>query len=129
VNTIESNYDLALIAKQNFEMAGYRNITQHFGNTDELLPELINNESAPGFVLLSASYSEQQLKRCFDKIESLAVSDTVIIIDRINLSKSVMDTWNIIRKYEKVSVSIDLNRMGILFFRKGIAHNYYQIRY
>jgi hypothetical protein len=39
------------------------------------------------------------------------------------------DAWNELKKHERVSVSIDIFRMGILFFREGISHNEYVIRY
>ena len=56
-------------------------------------------------------------------------SKTVIIIDDINYSKEMAEAWKEIKLHPKVSVSIDIFRMGILFFREGINHNNYVIRY
>ena len=56
-------------------------------------------------------------------------NNTVIIIDDINYSREMEEAWNEIKKYEKVSLTIDIFRMGIVFFRKGIVRNNYIIRY
>jgi len=39
------------------------------------------------------------------------------------------EAWEEIKLHPKVSISVDLFRMGILFFRGGINHNNYAIRY
>jgi hypothetical protein len=39
------------------------------------------------------------------------------------------EAWDELKQHGKVSVSIDIFRMGILFFKEGISHNEYVIRY
>ncbi len=65
----------------------------------------------------------------FRLIADFSGRNTVVIIDDINYSTEMSQAWNEIKLHEKVSVSIDLFRMGILFFREGINHNHYIIRY
>jgi len=65
----------------------------------------------------------------FNQLAEISSDKTVIIIDDINYSNEMTEAWNEIKLHEKVSVSIDLFRMGIVFFREGINHNNYIIRY
>jgi len=41
-----------------------------------------------------------------------------MVFDDINWSEGMQEAWDIIRKNERVKISIDLFYMGILFFRK-----------
>jgi hypothetical protein len=59
----------------------------------------------------------------------LSDSNSVIIIDDINYSMEMAEAWNEIKLHKKVSITIDIFRMGICFFREGISHNDYVIRY
>ena len=54
---------------------------------------------------------------------------TVVIIDDISLSREMEQAWQEIKIHSKVSVTIDIYRMGIVFFRKGINSNHYVVRY
>jgi hypothetical protein len=62
-------------------------------------------------------------------LAELSDSKTVILIDDINYSKEMAEAWEEIKLHSKVSISVDLFRMGILFFREGINHKNYAIRY
>ena len=39
------------------------------------------------------------------------------------------EAWNEIKKFEKVTLTVDIYRMGLVFFREGINRNDYIIRY
>ena len=65
----------------------------------------------------------------FNLIAKLSDNKTVIVIDDINYSEEMAEAWNEIKHHRKVSVSVDIFRMGILFFREGINHAEYIIRY
>ena len=99
------------------------------GSFDEVLPGLTGNGIKPGMVFIDGNHSKEPVMKYFNRIAELSDTGTVIIIDDINYSKEMAEAWNEIKIHRKVSVSIDLFRMGILFFREGINHNNYIIRY
>jgi len=39
------------------------------------------------------------------------------------------EAWDLIRQNERVSITVDIFRMGLVFFRKGITRTDYVIRY
>lgn len=65
----------------------------------------------------------------FGMIAERSDSKSVIIIDDIYYSEEMEEAWNEIKRYEKVSVTIDIFRMGLVFFREGVTHKDYIIRY
>jgi hypothetical protein len=55
--------------------------------------------------------------------------ESVVILDDIHSSRSMSDAWNEIKKHEKVTSSVDVFRMGMVFFRSGMARYDYTVRY
>ena len=129
VSTIEGCPEIAEIAKQNFIEAGLKNITALVGAFDNILPGYAINGIKPGMVFIDGNHRKEPVLKYFNEMAELSDSKTVIIIDDINYSREMAEAWNEIKLHEKVSVSIDIFRMGILFFREGINHNDYIIRY
>ena len=129
VTTIEGCNAIAEIAKQNFAEAGLNNIKVTRDSFDNILPEIANMNIKPGLVFIDGNHRKEPVIKYFNTMAELAGSDTVIVIDDINYSKEMAEAWEEIKQNEKVSVTIDIFRMGILFFREGINHNDYIIRY
>jgi predicted O-methyltransferase YrrM len=127
--TIEGCPETAEIARQNFVEAGHNNIKILTGSFDEILPELALNSIRPGLVFIDGNHRKAPVMRYFNKIAEISDSKTVVIIDDINYSNEMAEVWTEIKLHKKVTISIDIFRMGILFFREGITHNDYIIRY
>ena len=129
VCTIEGCPATAGIARQNFVEAGLNNIKILEGPFDEILPGFATTGVKPGLVFIDGNHRKDAVIKYFNQIAELSDNKTVIIIDDINHSKEMAEAWDEIKLHKKVSVSIDIFRMGILFFREGINHNNYIIRY
>jgi predicted O-methyltransferase YrrM len=127
--TIEGCPEIAEIAKQNFIEAELNNIRILEGPFDEVLQGFSIEDSKPGLVFIDGHHRKEPVIKYFNQMAELSDSKTVIIIDDINYSKEMAEAWDEIKLHRKVSVSIDIFRMGILFFREGINHNDYIIRY
>jgi predicted O-methyltransferase YrrM len=127
--TIEGCQSIAEIAQQNFTDAALNNIRILEGPFEEILPCLLKSGVKPGLVFIDGNHRKEPLISYFNQITEYSDCNTAIIIDDINYSKEMSDAWNEIKLHKKVSVSIDIFRMGILFFREGINHNHYIIRY
>jgi len=129
VLTIEGSAAIADIARQNFTDAGLQNIKVIDGSFDDAIEEFISAGVKPGLIFIDGNHHKEPVIRYFNRLTQFADSKTVIIIDDINYSKEMAEAWEEIKLNEKVSVSIDIYRMGICFFREGINHNNYIIRY
>jgi predicted O-methyltransferase YrrM len=129
VITIEGSEDIAHFARQNFREAGLQNIRVIEGSFDVVIMELACAGIRPGLIFIDGNHRKEPVIRYFNQLAKLTDSKTVIIIDDINYSKEMEEAWKEIKLHEKVSVSIDIHRMGICFFREGINPNNYIIRY
>ena len=129
VNTVEGCPAISEIAIENFSEAGLNNINVFTGSFDEVLPVVINSKNKPGLVFLDGNHRKEPMINYFNKIAELSDNKTVIIIDDIYYSREMEEAWNEIKRNEKVSLTIDIFRMGIVFFREGINHKNYIIRY
>jgi predicted O-methyltransferase YrrM len=119
----------AEIAVSNFNEAGLNNIRLHTGSFRENIPGIIGIQKRPGLIFIDGDHRKEPLIEYFEKMADISDNNTVIIIDDINYSKEMEEAWIEIRKHERVSVTIDICRMGIVFFRKGIGRTNYLIRY
>ena len=127
--TIEGCPATAEIAKQNFIEAGIETIKIIVSSFDEVLPGVLEDGVKPGLVFIDGNHRKEPVIKYFNQIAEISDSRTAVIIDDISYSGEMAEAWNEIKLHKKVSVSIDINRMGILFFREGINHNNYIIRY
>jgi predicted O-methyltransferase YrrM len=129
VYTMEGCPETACKAGGNFKEAGVANIKILNGAFDDLLPDITTTGLKPGLVFIDGNHSEKPLLRYFDQIAEISGPDTVIVIDDIHSSESMENAWKKIRNNEKVSTTVDIFRMGLVFFRQGMNHIDYIIRY
>jgi predicted O-methyltransferase YrrM len=129
VLTMEGSAALAEVAAGNFKEAGLANIEIMTGSFDEKLDEIIEMGIRPGLVFLDGNHRKEPTLNYFSKIAKISDPETVVIIDDINYSAEMHEAWSLIKEHEKVSVTIDIFRMGIVFFRKGTFRQSYLIRY
>jgi predicted O-methyltransferase YrrM len=129
IHTIEGCTETAGIAAENFEIARIENITIHNGSFDERLPAILDSTAAPGLVFIDGNHRKDPFLKYFSLIADKSDSNTVVIADDIYLSGEMKEAWEEIKNNAKVTVTIDLHRMGIAFFRKGINRNHFVVRY
>jgi predicted O-methyltransferase YrrM len=129
LTTIEGSCAIADIARQNIIEAGLENIKVINGSFDDIIPELISAGVKPGLIFIDGNHRKEPVIRYFNQFAQFSDSKTVIIIDDINYSKEMAEAWKEVKLNKKVAVSVDIYRMGICFFREGINHNSYVIRY
>ena len=129
VYTIEGCQATAEIAGENFKMAGIKNITLLTGSFDDNLPELSEKQVRPGLVFIDGNHRKEPTVRYFMQMADISDKETVIIIDDIHSSGEMEEAWLAIKKHERVSLTVDIFRMGFVFFREGINRFDYVIRY
>jgi predicted O-methyltransferase YrrM len=129
VVTVEGSDSLAQIASSGFRKAGFDNIEMIRGDFDSHMGMILERYPFPDLVFIDGNHRGEALLRYFDSFASIASSQTVIIADDIDYSRSMSKTWDQIRKDKRVTASIDLGRMGLLFFRDESCHRSYSVWY
>jgi predicted O-methyltransferase YrrM len=129
VYTIEGSGEVAEIAKENFAEAGLTNIKLFTGSFNNIIPRFEENKITPGLVFIDGNHRKEPTIEYFNRICGFSDEKSVIVIDDINHSREMAEAWKEIKSNKRVSVTVDICRMGIVFFREGITRSDYIIRY
>ena len=129
VHTMEGSPSLTELARENFMSIGLDNVLLYTGSFDDLLPEISEKANRPGLVFIDGNHRKEPVLRYFSLMAAISGNNTVIVLDDIHLSYEMEQAWTEIKQNEKVSFTIDLFRMGLVFFREGMNRFNYVIRY
>lgn len=122
VYTMEGAPDIAKVARHNFSELQLENIELLEGNFDDQLPELLQRLMAENqhldFVFIDGNHRKEPTLRYFKEILPLLKEDSVIVFDDIHWSEQMEEAWEVIKADPKVTLTIDLFFIGVVFFRK-----------
>lgn len=127
--TIEGCEEIAAIAKQNFEKLELKNIEQVLGNFDEVLSGVLKKTDRLDLVFFDGNHRKEPTLNYFKQCLEKAVETSVFVFDDIYWSPEMKEAWEEIKNNERVTVSLDLFYMGIVFFRKEQVKEHFVIRY
>ncbi|MBP8960525.1 MAG: class I SAM-dependent methyltransferase [Bacteroidales bacterium] len=129
IHTAEGCPSLSALAEANFMETGRSNIRQYNMKFDDFLLEMKKAKICPGLVFIDGDHRKESLLRYFDIISEICDEKSLVVIDDIHISEEMYEAWEKIKQSGKVSITIDIYRMGLVFFRRGIARYDYIIRY
>ena len=129
VISIEGNTPLANLSQDNFNKLGLSNVTVVNGEFDLKLAEILSKLDEIGMVFIDGNHTENATMRYFKAIAKRATDDTIIIFDDIRWNEEMENAWKNICNDVHVSISIDLFNCGLVFFRKGVVKQHFNLRY
>ena len=127
--TIEGCPAIASLAKENFESLGIKNIQQHIGQFDEILPTILPKLKHPFIAFIDGNHKYEATLKYFKQILSVCNNQSIIIIDDIHWSEEMEQAWDEIKAMPETIICIDIYRMGIVFFRTGLPKQEFIIKY
>ena len=116
VVTVEADSIVASIAKNNFKKLKLVNIKLIVNQFDNVLEELSNDYFE--LVFFDGNHTKSATLKYFNWAKKNASDKSIFIFDDIYWSKEMNQAWKIICDDSKVSLSIDLFSIGIVFFIK-----------
>lgn len=129
VCTIEGSPEIASVAQSGFGRLSCTNIESAVGDFSSELPRYLSSVSKIGLAFIDGNHrygaTMDYFKACLEKQDD----DSILIFDDINWSKEMARAWKEISSNEKVTVSIDLFRMGIVFFRQGVPKQHFKLKF
>lgn len=129
VHSFEGCSETSRVALSNFAEAGIGNIKQYNISFDEGLGRMDSAGISAGLIFIDGDHSRDSTLRYYDKAMNITDEDSVVIVDDIHINREMSEAWESIKGDGRVTCSIDINRMGLLFFRKGLTRRNYVIRY
>jgi predicted O-methyltransferase YrrM len=129
VISIEGDETLATKANENITKLGLNNVSIICGDFDTQILAILDNIETIGIVFIDGNHTEEATMRYFKFFSEKASDDTLIIIDDIRWSDEMQRAWRNICDDINVTISIDLFNCGLVFFRKGVAKQHFNLRY
>jgi len=129
VITVEGCPETASVARNNFEQLNQTNISLLVGNFDTIFPELVGEHQSLDVVYVDGNHRKDATIRYFEQLLPKVNEYSMIIFDDIHWSKGMEEAWEIIQEHPRVSITIDLFTIGLVFFRKGQAKEHFRIKY
>lgn len=129
VYTLEGCPNCAAAAQESFNKFELSNVHTHIGNFDDTLPSIIDSLDSVDMVYFDGNHTYDATMRYFNICLPKRNANTIFIFDDIHYSPQMTQAWNEICADERVVISIDLFRMGLVFFRQGCQKEHYQVRW
>lgn len=116
--SLEGAPAIAQIAQQNFDQLGIQNIQLIQGDFAQTLPSLLQQLDAIDFAYVDGNHRKTPTLDYFNQLLAKTHENSVIIFDDIHWSEEMEKAWEIIKLHERVTLTIDLFFIGIIFFKK-----------
>lgn len=129
VVTLEGCPNTLAIAKSNFEKLRINNVTTQLGNFDEILPMVLNEFPILDFVFFDGNHRYQPTINYFNLCLNKSNENSVFVFDDIHWSAEMTEAWEEIKKHKKVSVTIDLFSVGLVFFRSQQVKQHFILKF
>ena len=118
VQTIEGATAIADFSRKAFEQERLANISILVGDFDSKLPEALLNMRGKKLFFFDGNHQYQPTLHYFEEVVKSCGEEDVLVFDDIHWSKEMENAWEEIKKNERVSCSVDLFFIGIVFLRK-----------
>lgn len=126
VMTFEGCPDVTEMAKLNWGKLGLKNIECVVGNIDDTLQAHLTGQVDVAFV--DANHTREATLRYFDILAQHVGRKSVIAVDDIHYSREMGKVWKEICSRKDVACTMDLQKMGLVFFDPDYLHKHYKLR-
>lgn len=127
IHTIEGNPHIQKLAETHFQHSGYVNIISHQGNFDQIVPNLLPKIN-PDIWFIDGNHTYEATLRYFNWAINNETKDICIIFDDIYWSEGMQKAWEEIIQHPKITQSLDLFHLGIVFKKSALTKEHYYIR-
>lgn len=127
--SLEGSQSIADVAQKTMQDCSCTNVEIRVGNFNETLSTALESLQHVDFAFIDGNHTKEATIRYFEQILPYCKENSILIFDDISWSEGMFDAWKTISSDSRVSISIDICKQGIVFFRKGIVKQYFTIRY
>ncbi len=129
VITIEGCPQTYRIAQHHFDRMRQRNIEPVLGSFRSRLPDVLRRIERLDMAFIDGHHAEAPTIEYFEQLLSKAHANTVFVVDDIHWSPGMEKAWERIKAHPRVTVTIDLYDLGLVFFRTEQARQHFRLRY
>lgn len=129
VITLEGSSSLSEVATHTFQEMDATNVELIQGDFDETLSTSIEKVPSLDLVFFDGNHRREPTLRYFKSCLKKVNNNSIFIFDDIHWSKEMHQAWNEIIQHPSITISIDIFRMGIVFFRKESKKQHFTIHF
>jgi predicted O-methyltransferase YrrM len=118
VQTIEGAPGIADFTNQALRQEGFKNIEVLVGDFEQQLPLALANMNGKKLVFFDGNHQYEPTVNYFNQVLQSFTEYDILVFDDIHWSKGMEKAWEEIKKNERVTCSVDLFFIGIVFLRK-----------
>lgn len=116
--TLEGSAAIAQVASRNFNALQLNNIDQVVGNFDETFLPLLQTLPNIDLLYIDGNHRYEPTVRYFEQAFPHLHEYSIVVFDDIHWSREMEQAWNQVIADPRVTMSIDLFFIGLVFFRK-----------
>ena len=129
VVTYEGCPAVAEVARANWEKLGLSNIACVVGEiTVDSLQLVVDRLSGIDVAFIDANHTCEATLTYFNALASRVHEKSVVVVDDIHYNEDMEKAWKAICADERVTTTMDLYRMGLVFFDKHYWRKHYKMR-
>ena len=129
VTTIEGCAQTQRIALHHFDLLAQDNIRAVLGSFRSALPDVLRGIPSLDMAFIDGHHAEEPTVEYFEQCLVKAHTGSVFILDDIHWSSGMERAWARIKSHPRVTVTIDLYDLGLVFFRQDQAPEHFRLRY
>lgn len=129
VYTMEGCPQTMRIAQHHFDQLKQRNIVPILGSFRSKLPETLQRMQEADLVFIDGHHAKEPTVDYFEQCLLKAHNDTVFVFDDIHWSRGMEQAWEAVKSHPRVTVTIDLYNMGLVFLRTEQEKEHFTLRY
>jgi len=130
IHTIEGVQTIHAKAVEHLGEWDCKNVDCHLGNLDIVLPAVLQGMPAPDLVFMDGNHQEEPTIRYFNQILDYLPESAIVLVDDIHWSAGMEHAWKQIQQHPRVTTTIDLFQLGLVFFRPSFRSKlHHKIRF
>ncbi len=129
VTTVEGCPSTSKVAQINFDKIGFNNIELINDNFDHFLPAYLEKNKQLDFVFFDGNHQKEATINYFNWCVEKAHHKSIFVFDDIHWSNGMTEAWEEIKKHPKITSTIDLFFMGIVFFNTDLSKEDFVLRF
>lgn len=126
--TYEGCPETAKVAARVFHSFDAENAKIIVGDFKETLPTTIHKIESADYVFFDGNHQKQPTLDYFNILVEKSTVESLFVFDDIHWSAEMEDAWKQIKKHPKVTLTIDLFWIGLVFFKKELPKENINIR-
>ena len=129
IKTFEGCTESAKIASDNFKKLNLSNIDVIVGDFKNTLKNNFNLKNKTGLIFIDGNHNQNSTIEYFELSLKVSNTKTIIIFDDIHWSSGMEKAWEYIKKSNKITATIDLFFIGIVFLDPKLSKEDFIIRF